>query len=399
MKKSTKKHSKNTAAHTSKESTDPLKIGIVGDDTLDKTDGVEQYILTVGRWLTKQGHEVHYLVGETKRTDLPHLHSLAKNIKVRGNGNWLSIPLPANRSRIRRLLAHEKFDILYVQMPYSPVMAGRIVAAAGDQTAVVGAFHILPHNKLADWGTRALRVVVSRTIKRFDALISVSTAARAFAKRAFRIDTVFIPNTSPLGPFFAAKPFPRYKDELVVLFHGRLVERKGCGYFLAAIALLRQQESWPINAQVLISGAGPLEAELKKFVSDNELDEVVTFLGYTSEADKPRYMASSDVVVFPSTGGESFGIVLLEAMAASRGAVLAGNNPGYASVMHPRPESLFDPTDTAAFAKTLLAHISDARLRAKAHRWQQEYVTQYDVPVVGKRLVALFREALHNRRG
>jgi phosphatidyl-myo-inositol alpha-mannosyltransferase len=375
-----------------------MKIGIVGDDTLDKTDGVEQYILTVGRWLAEEGHEVHYLVGETHRTDLSHLHSLSKNVKVRFNGNRLSIPLPASKTRIRQLLGKENFDVLYVQMPYSPALAARIVTAAGPRTAVVGAFHILPNNLLADWATRALRVVLSRNLRRFDKLLSVSTAAQKFAKDAFRIDTVFIPNASPLKPFFEGQPFPLYKNTLTVLCHGRLVERKGCGLFLAVVARLHTEGRWPVGAQVLISGAGPLETKLKQFVRTQALDDVVTFLGFIAEEDKPRFMASADIVVYPSTGGESFGIVLLEAMAASRGAVLAGDNPGYASVMSPRPDSLFNPLDLDAFTEKLLKYLTDEKLRKRARDWQQKYVKQYDVPVVGKKLVALFEEALHKRR-
>jgi phosphatidylinositol alpha-mannosyltransferase len=352
-----------------------MKIGIVGDDTLDKTDGVEQYILTVGRWLSEQGHEVHYLVGETRRTDLPHLHSLTRNVKVRFNGNRLSIPLPANKRRLKILLQKENFDVLYVQMPYSPFLAGRIVKAAGTNTAVVGIFHILPHTWLTSVGTRLLRLWLSRSIKRFDSFLSVSTAAQAFSKT-----------------------FPEYDDKLVVLFHGRLVERKGCGYFLQAVAKLYHEERWPEGAIVLISGAGPLAETLQEYVTREQLNEVVTFLGYTTEDDKPRYMASADVTVYPSTGGESFGIVLIESMAASRGAVLAGNNAGYASVMHPRPGSLFNPKDIPAFAEILFTHLSGKKLRSAAHDWQQTYVKQYDVSVVGKQLVAVFKEALRKRR-
>jgi phosphatidylinositol alpha-mannosyltransferase len=375
-----------------------MKIGIVGDDTLDKTDGVEQYILTVGRWLSEQGHEVHYLVGETRRTDLPHLHSLTRNVKVRFNGNRLSIPLPTNKRRLKILLQKENFDVLYVQMPYSPFLAGRIVKAAGTNTTVVGIFHILPHTWLTSVGTRLLRLWLSRSIKRFDSFLSVSTAAQAFSKKAFRIDSQFVPNASPLKSFFTAKPFPEYDDKLVVLFHGRLVERKGCGYFLQAVAKLYHEERWPEGAIVLISGAGPLAETLQEYVTREQLNEVVTFLGYTTEDDKPRYMASADVTVYPSTGGESFGIVLIESMAASRGAVLAGNNAGYASVMHPRPGSLFNPKDIPAFAEILFTHLSGKKLRSAAHDWQQTYVKQYDVSVVGKQLVAVFKEALRKRR-
>lgn len=375
-----------------------MKIGIVGDDTLDKTDGVEQYILTVGRWLSEQGHEVHYLVGETARTDLPNLHSLTRNVKVRFNGNRLSIPLPAKKKRIRALLEKEKFDVLYVQMPYSPFLAGRIIQAAGPSTAVVGIFHILPHTWLATVGTRLLRLWVGRSLRRFDTFLSVSTAAQGFAKQAFRIDSQFVPNASPLKAFFSAKSFPEYDDKLVVMFHGRLVERKGCGYFLQAVAKLYHDGHWPEGAIVLVSGAGPLQDSLQTYVTQQQLNEIVTFLGYTTEEDKPRFMASADVTVYPSSGGESFGIVLIESMAASRGAVLAGNNPGYASVMHPRPESLFDPKDIPAFAKTLHQHLTDSRLRSKAHVWQQTYVKQFDVGVVGKQLLSVFKQALRKRQ-
>jgi phosphatidylinositol alpha-mannosyltransferase len=84
-----------------------LKVGLVLDDSLDSTDGVQQYVLTVGAWLTSQGHEVHYLVGKTTRTDLPNIHSLSRNIRVRYNGNRLSIPLPASKRRLRQVLRTE----------------------------------------------------------------------------------------------------------------------------------------------------------------------------------------------------------------------------------------------------------------------------------------------------
>ncbi len=177
-----------------------------------------------------------------------------------------------------------------------------------------------------------------------------------------------------------------------------MVERKGCPEFLRAVNRLVGAGTWPKNAKILISGAGPLDAKLKQYVADHHLGKLVSFLGFISEEDKPRYMASADIVVYPSTGGESFGIVLLEAMAASRGAVLAGNNKGYASVMYPRPDSLFDPKDEQAFAQKLLTYLQNAKLRTEARAWQQKYVQQYDVSVVGQRLLKLFSQALRKRR-
>lgn len=375
-----------------------MKIGIVGDDTMDKTDGVEQYMLTVGQWLTSKGHEVHYLVGETTRTDLPHLHSLSRNVKVRFNNNRVSVPLPARRSRIRRLLAREQFDVLYVQMPYSPFLAGRIIKAAPKHTAVVGIFHIMPYSWVVSVGTCLLRMLVWRNLRRFDAFLSVSRPAQHFSKRAFKISSRVVPNASPLKPFFNAKPLPAYKDVLTVVFLGRLVERKGCAQLLKAVAYLRATNAWPVNAQVVICGGGPLEAQLKQFVAESELDEIVSFTGFLTEEDKPRYLASADVVAYPSSGGESFGIVLLEAMAASRGVVLAGDNPGYRSVMAPHAASLFDPHDDVALANKLQHFLHDAKARKDARTWQQQYVRQFDITEVGQQLLAVFGEALHKRR-
>jgi phosphatidylinositol alpha-mannosyltransferase len=184
-----------------------------------------------------------------------------------------------------------------------------------------------------------------------------------------------------------------------VVFLGRLVERKGCEYLLRAIAYMHDNRTWQPGAKVLICGAGPLETQLQEYSRRRHIAPFVEFVGYISEADKPRYLAGADVAVYPSTGGESFGIVLLEAMAASRGAVLAGNNPGYASVMAPRPKSLFDPHDTRALADAISDLLTDTATRAAAHEWQRSYIKQFDIPTIGERTVAIYQQALHNRRG
>lgn len=98
----------------------PLTIGLVIDDSLDRPDGVQQHVLTLGRWLTGKGHTVHYLTSTTQRTDIPRIHSLAKNLPITFNGNRLGIPLPADRSAIRQLFTDVHFDVLHINMPYSP---------------------------------------------------------------------------------------------------------------------------------------------------------------------------------------------------------------------------------------------------------------------------------------
>jgi len=374
-----------------------LKIGFVFDDSLDKPDGVQQYVLTLGSWLTAQGHEVHYLVGETKRTDLKKLHSLSRNVKVRFNQNRMSLPLPVRMGAIRRILAHERFDILHVQVPYSPALAGRVIKAADDRTAVVGTLHVAPYSKLVSMANWALGVWVRSTLKRFDAMLATSQASRQFTLKTFHIDSEIAGLPVKLDAFHGAKPFKRYMQTKNVVFLGRLVERKGCQYLLQAVAHAVEHGTWPKDGHVIVCGGGHLETQLRAYVTHHQLDDIVEFTGYISEEDKPRYLASAQVVVYPSTGGESFGIVLLEAMAASHGMVLAGNNAGYASVMGSHPDSLFEPTDTANLAKKLVSALSSKEKREAAYAWQHLYVRQFDVSIVGKRTVAVYDEALHKR--
>jgi len=377
-----------------------MKIGLVLDDSLDKSDGVQQYVLSIGRWLAEQGHDVHYLVGETKRTDIPNIHSLSRNVNVRFNQNRMAMPLPARMKTIRELLKREQFDVLHVQVPYSPWLAGRIIKAAGPETAIVGMFHILPYSKMVTAANHALArwARAQGSLRRFDALMATSRPAADFAKRTLRIPATVVGLPIDISKFAGAKPFEQYAKGRTVMFLGRLVERKGCQYLLRAVHRAIRAGQWPDDARVVVCGAGHMADELKAYVARHGFADRVEFTGFIAEADKPRYLASADVLVYPSTGGESFGIVLLEAMAASNGVVLAGNNPGYASAMAPRPESLFDPRDTAAFADLLVRTLQDKKAAKQAVAWQRQHVQQFDVAAVGERTLEVFEQALRRHQ-
>lgn len=375
-----------------------LKIGFVLDDSLDTADGVQQYVITVSAWLKAQGHEVHYLVGETTRSDVKNVHSLSRNIKVRFNHNRMSMPLPASKVHLRQLLAKEQFDVLHVQLPYSPFLAGRIIAAAPKKTAILGTFHIAPHSQLVHLANRFLYILTKRTLQRFDAVLSVSPIAQSFARQTFGISSSVLPNTVSLAAYNDPKPIPRYKNTANIMFLGRLVERKGCRHLLRAVAQLERHKLAHTPYKVVICGKGPLETELREYVKAQKLQDIVHFEGFIEEHEKPNYLAASDIAVFPSTGGESFGIVLIEAMAASRGAVLAGNNPGYSSVMTPLPGSLFSPQDENTLAHQLAGLLDDEKKRESLSKKQQVAVKQYDIEFVGPRLVAQYMAALHKRR-
>lgn len=374
-----------------------LKIGFVLDDTLDTPDGVQQYILTLGRWLSTQGHEVHYLVGQTSRTDIPFVHSLGRNVHVKFNGNRMSTPLPASRQAIKALLERERFDVLHVQIPYSPFLAQRIILAATKETVVVGTFHIAPHTGLVRIANKLLGLLVRRSLQRFDAIYSVSSAAADFARATYGIETAILPNVVNAGYFQQAQSMQRPDNRPVVVFLGRLVPRKGCGILLEALRMLQKQDPDSLP-HTIICGKGPLKDTLEAYARTSGLQESVQFVGFVDDNEKARYLKTADIAVFPSTGGESFGIVLIEAMAARHPVVLGAANPGYQSVLSPSPQSLFAVNDPKALADSLRQFLQDAELRARVVTWQDRYIMQFDVAVVGRRLVSRYLELLRAKR-
>ncbi len=407
MKCSTRKLSNSMAAERkATPGLEILKIGLVLDGGgLDRPDGVQQYILTLGEWFRSRGHDVHYLVGETARTDIVGVHSLSRNISVTANGNKTSIPLPTSRRKLRAFLDQEQFDVLHVQVPYNPFLGERLVMLASPRTVIIGTFHILPNSKLISWGTKALGLWSRRSLRCFDAMLSVSPAAADFARKIFGTDSVVLPNVIDYKRFHEARPFERYQDGTVtILFLGRLVPRKGCMLLLQAVDLLvnANEPAATIGPnlppfRLVICGKGPLERSLRQFADEHHLHKIVEFNGFVSEADKPRYYASANLAVFPSTGGESFGIVLLEAMAGGHAAVLAGDNPGYRSVMAPRPELLFDSSEARELAHKLVTFLHDSAMRRAAAQWGEGYAQDFDVNIVGVQLLDIYEQALRKR--
>jgi phosphatidylinositol alpha-mannosyltransferase len=203
------------------------------------------------------------------------------------------------------------------------------------------------------------------------------------------LESVVLPAAVDVAAFRAAVRAPRppraVGDRLVVGFLGRLVERKGVLELLAALALLPGELLGALD--VRIGGRGPLLEDAQKAVGEHGLGELVSFAGFVTEEDKPQFLADCDVAVFPALGGESFGIVLIEAMAAGAGVVLAGANPGYLAVIGDRTEVSVDAQDTSAFAAILERLLTDAALRAEIHAEQQALVETFDVNVVGERVM------------
>jgi phosphatidylinositol alpha-mannosyltransferase len=367
-----------------------VKIGFVFDDSLDSYDGVAQYVKNLGGWLSEQGHEVRYLVGETKMLfwEGGKVYSMSKNIKVSFNGNQARIPYKASKKRIKEILRDEQFDILHVQIPYSPLMSQKIINVADNKSAIIGTFHVAPGDFMSTWGGHILRLLYRNSIKKFGKILSVSIAAEKYAKSAFHVNTTILPNVVDVEKFKSAYTKNKTRD---ILFFGRLVPRKGAKEMIEAFNILSKYEK---NVRLSIAGSGPMENELKKLVHELKIDEKVEFLGFIEEADKAKLLASAKIVCFPSLGGESFGIVLIEAMAAGGGVVIGGDNAGYRSVLGKKSELLFNPKDPLAFAGKLSELLKNKKLRQELHDWQQNEVLQYDINTVGKKLEKVYSGAL-----
>ncbi|MBU4213045.1 MAG: glycosyltransferase family 4 protein, partial [Actinobacteria bacterium] len=313
---------------------DQLTVALVFDDDLDRPDGVQQYVLTLADGLRRRGHDVHLIAPATVRTDLPNLHVVGRHITASINGNRVRTPLGAPMSQVNRLLAQVRPDVLHVQMPHSPLLAGRFVRSAPADAAVVGTFHIAAGSRLADAGGRLLGTVERRELRRFDAVLSMSDAGQAFARSAFSLTTT--PSTMPVHLHaLPTETAPRVDDggPVRIVFLGRLVERKGARELLAALDVLASQHLARRPWTAELAGAGPQARLLAKFVADHRLGGLVTFSGFVDEQEKAALLGAGDLVVLPSTGGESFGISVVEALAAAGGVVLAGDNPGYRTPM------------------------------------------------------------------
>ncbi len=372
-----------------------MRVGFVLDESLDGTDGVQQYVLRVSDWLRSEGHEVHYLVGETTRTDVPNIHSLTSNLHVRFNGNRLSTPLPASRTTLQTVLDELQLDVLHIQAPYSPFMAGRIMKLATKDTAVIGTFHILPYSRLASFANYGLGLLNRLSAQRFDAMMAVSAPAQAFAASHYGLTSTVVPNCFDFRTFRAGKADSEQKS---IVYLGRLVERKGSLELVRAVAFLYERGQWPKGWRVVLGGKGQLQDTIRRFLVQHKLDDIVSLRGFVEENKKADFLAQADIAVFPSTAGESFGISLLEAFAASRGVVLAGDNPGYRSVMEGFESQLFNPKNTEAFAALLADWMHNAPGRARLADMQRTYVERFDAGTVGEQIMAVYEKALQSRR-
>lgn len=410
---------------------DHLRLAFVFDGNFDAPDGVPNYMRTVGEYLTGQGVDVHYIVGKSD-SGAPSVHAVGQTLDIPmpgTGGNRIEAAVwPTPPEMVRQTLeAIGPLDVMHVQVPYGPVLAGPFMRAAQPETAVTGTFHTLPllkeltpdatpmtalrahsYNTLSKLPTWALGQVMRPASKRFDAVSSTSPPTQIFARESFGLESEVIANPVDLEYFRQGRPIPKYNDDKTnIVFLGRLVERKGVKEALTAIACLD-----PIikkNLRFLIGGKGKLREPLEAYARNLGLmgspktnDNTVEFLGFVPEEQKADLYATADINLLLALGGESFGIVLAEAMAAApngrRGIVISSNLAGYGATMQRVPDAMVDPSNPLSVAATITRFISDSSHRATVYGEQQQLVKAYDIKTVGPQKLQFFMRAIEQRQ-
>lgn len=376
-----------------------LTIGFVFDDTLDALDGVQQHIITIGTELVRRGHDVHYLVGETHHSPVPQTVSLARNVMVSFNGNRMRIPLPVRKREIRAALAHNNYDILHIQAPYSPLFGGRVLECAPQSTGVVATYHIAPIDRRARYGGRALGLVNAHSHRRVDEVIAVSQVAAQYAQFTAHTHGTIIANPVNVEKFAtAAHRATRDAAHPHIVFLGRLVPRKGAQLLLDALDYGERHGMFPMpGLHVTIAGEGPLMDDCVQRAA--RLRTPVQFVGTVDEG-KADLLASADVAVFPAIGGETFGIVLPEAIASGAGVTLAGDNPGYRWTMRGDEDALFSvgPDHARVLAERITRALTDAPWARRLHAREEALLDRYNVQAVTDEVEQVYARALADRR-
>jgi phosphatidylinositol alpha-mannosyltransferase len=374
-----------------------LKVGIVYDDTLDREGGIPLYVVTLGAALQRRGHEVEYLVGGSEAREIAGapVRSLARNVSVRFNGNVLSMPVWSRGRLLEQVLDHGRYDVLHVQVPYSPLMAGRLVTRANPECAVVGTYHVASDRLLPSVGAWLLRALKLPSASRFDGMVSVSRAAAEFAARWSRMDAGrVVPNMLDLEAVRRQLPREGEAEREDIVFVGRLVRRKGVRQLIEAVALLDGGRARPTRLTII--GDGPLRAQLQQCARCLGVGDRVTFLGRIEDRRKFAALSRARIACFPSRFGESFGSVILEAFAAGADVVLAGSNPGYRALLD--DDGLVDPDDTRAFAAALGLLLDNSEVRRSLGARQRASLARYDADLVVDEVLDVYLDALRRRR-
>ena len=365
----------------------PLSIGIVSPYGYPHPGGVNEHVRFTYEAMTRMGHDVWIITSKygRERESEGHVIRLGTGWAAPTNGSIGRVTLGLRFKRqARELLARHPFDILHFHEPLVPFLSPTMLDAS--QTVNIGTFHAFGGFSPSYWiGQRFAGGLADK----LDGRIAVSGAARHFINRYFPGDYRIIPNGVDLDHFTGAQPYEELRDgTLNLLFVGRFEERKGLIDLLKAYHRLRKRK---VDARLLVVGDGPKRREYRRFVGLRGIRDV-EWLGRVSDDEKVRYFASADIFCAPNTGQESFGIVLLEAMAAGV-PIVASDIHGFKRVVERNVQGLLvEPKNHRALAAALYALARDPDLRHQMGEAGRARAPEYSWDRVTEQIVDFYYE-------
>jgi phosphatidyl-myo-inositol alpha-mannosyltransferase len=361
-----------------------VRVGLVCPYTWDVPGGVQQHIRDLAEALTGLGHEVSVISPADDDTPLPdYVVSAGRAVPVPYNGSVARLAFGfLSASRVRRWVKEGAFDVLHVHEPAAPSLS-LLACWVADGPIVATVHTAMPRSRVMHASYPVLRTALEKV----NGWIAVSEAARTTMVERTGGDAVLIPNGVTVRRYEKASPLPGWPGQGGALgFLGRMDEpRKGLDVLLRAFETLGGQRP---GLRLLIAGPGDREDVIEKVPAS--LRERVILLGQVSEDDKARVYHSVDVFCAPNTGGESFGIVLAEAMAA--GAPIAASDlDAFRQVLRGgRAGELFETGDPYALAAAAGRLLDDQQRRALLSAAASEAVRAYDWPVVARDVVQVY---------
>ncbi len=335
-----------------------MKIGLVSPYVYPLPGGVTEHVRYLYKNLRLRGHDVRIITSShgLQRSSEGDIIRIGKGFSMPANGSVGTVTLsPRYPSQVRDMLERERFDLLHFHDPFVPFLS--LVLLRLSTSVNIATFHAYAgFSPSYEFGGRMLGGYAERLHGR----IAVSAAARHFIDRFFPGDYKVIPNGVDVDRYRKAVPLARWQDGTRnLLFVGRHEPRKGLIELLKAFRILRKTGC---ECRLLVVGSGPQEREARRYVMTRRL-RGVEFLGRVSDDEKAQLFKTADVYVSPATGGESFGIVLLEAMAAGT-AVVCSDIHGYKGVVRRGREGLLvPPRKPKALAAALAQLLADDELR------------------------------------
>ena len=337
-----------------------MKIGLVTPYVYPLPGGVNQHVRYLYEHLRLRGQDVRIITSShgLQRASAGDVIRIGKGFSVPANGSMGTVTLsPRYLSQARVVLEREQFDLLHFHEPFVPFLSPVLLELSTSVN--IATFHAYGGFSLSyEFGSR----VMGRYASRLHGRIAVSAAARHFIDRYFPGDYKVIPNGVDVERYRRAVPIARWEDGTRnILFLGRFEPRKGLLEMLKAYRVLR---STKCDCRLLIVGSGPQDREARRYVMTRRLGGV-EFLGRVGDDEKAALYRTADVFVSPATGGESFGIVLLEAMAAGT-PVVCSDIHGYKGVVRRGREGLLvPPRKPKALAAAIAQLFGDPEMSAR----------------------------------